>query len=477
MSPMAAPAPTTATLPTALVCAGCGTRLGGDEMIALSCPAARPGDDIDHVLLREIDPALVRFPADPDPNPFVRYRTLLHGYHLARARGRSDADVTALIRRLDDAVAAVDGHGFRATPLLAGTPLDGLLGFEAPGGLLVKDETGNVSGSHKARHLFGTLVELELGDAPADRPLAIASCGNAALAAAVVARAAGRSLTVFIPPDADANVVARLTSLGASVDICERQPGIPGDPTYHRLAEALARGALAFTCQGNLNGLAIEGGETLGYELVDELRVGGHRFDHLVVQVGGGALAASCARAFADAHALGAIADLPRLHTVQTQGAFPLRRAYRRVTARLVRRLGLSNPSPAALREAVATASGRDELAWIARHRSRFMWPWETEPHSVATGILDDETYDWMAVVTAMLETGGEPIVVDEGTLTRANGLAVEATGIDVDPTGSAGLAGVLALLQRGVIGADETVGVLFTGIRRTAGGGGARST
>ena len=45
---------------------------------------------------------------------------------------------------------------------------------------------------------------------PARAPLAIASCGNAALAAAVVARAADRRLRVFIPPDADPAVVARL---------------------------------------------------------------------------------------------------------------------------------------------------------------------------------------------------------------------------------------------------------------------------
>ena len=67
----------------------------------------------------------------------------------------------------------------------------------------VKDETGNVAGSHKARHLFGILLELRVAEAlghgdPAS-PLAIASCGNAAYAAAVVARAAGRELRVFVP--------------------------------------------------------------------------------------------------------------------------------------------------------------------------------------------------------------------------------------------------------------------------------------
>ena len=85
-----------------------------------------------------------------------------------------------------------------------------------------------------------------------------------------------------------------------------------------------------------------------------------------------------------------------------------------------------------------------------AQHRSEFMWPWENEPHSIAHGILDDETYDWLAVVEAMLATGGQPIVVDEDTLAHANALARRATGSDVDYTGSAGLAGLLDLCEAG---------------------------
>ena len=72
------------------------------------------------------------------------------------------------------------------------------------------------------------------------------------------------------------------------------------------------------------------------------------------------------------------------------------------------------------------------------------------EPQSIAHGILDDETYDWLAVVEGMLATGGAPVVVDEETLARRTTLAREATGIDVDPTGSAGLAGLLALRAAG---------------------------
>ena len=97
------------------------------------------------------------------------------------------------------------------------------------------------------------------------------------------------------------------------------------------------------------------------------------------------------------------------------------------------------------------------------------MWPWEEAPRSVAHGILDDETYDWLAVVEGMLATGGRPLVVGEETLEEANDLAREATGIAVDHTGSAGLAGLLALRAAGELAEDERVAVLFTGAVRTA--------
>ena len=50
--------------------------------------------------------------------------------------------------------------------------------------LWVKDETTNVSGSHKGRHLFGVAVREALAPS-GEGPWAIASCGNAALAASV----------------------------------------------------------------------------------------------------------------------------------------------------------------------------------------------------------------------------------------------------------------------------------------------------
>jgi threonine synthase len=95
------------------------------------------------------------------------------------------------------------------------------------------------------------------------------------------------------------------------------------------------------------------------------------------------------------------------------------------------------------------------------------MRPWETPPRSVAHGILDDETYDWLAVERAMLTTGGRALVVDEAAMVEANALAREATGVDADETGTAGVAGLLALGGAGHLAATESIAVVLSGARR----------
>ena len=445
---------------TGLVCAGCGALAPAHRPFTPRCPNRRPGDDIDHVMARGIDLLRLDPPADPDPNPFVRYRALFHAYHVARAAGWSDARYVDLVRELDGAVAGVDGSGFRVTPLVRAPAIALAAGLDRRGTVWVKDETGNVAGSHKARHLFGILLELRvaeaLGDGDPASPLAIASCGNAALAAAVVARAAARELRVFVPESAQADVVDRLRELGAVVVTCPRRPGEAGDPSYLRLQDALAGGAVPFTCQGPDNGLAIEGGATLAWELTDELRAAGASLDRVVVQVGGGALASGIALGFDDAAAIGAMESAPILDTVQARGGAPLARAYERVLADLGLVAG-TRADPDLV---------HDGLYRVADHRSRYMWPWETEPASVAHGILDDETYDWLAVVRAMLITGGRALVVDEPDLRAANELACGATGIDADETGTAGVAGLLALAGQGILKPDKSIAVVLSGAR-----------
>ena len=102
----------------------------------------------------------------------------------AEMAGLDRSAVLDTIERLDTAVAAIDGHGFTPTPFGPQSALAEAIGLDGAE-LWVKDETGNVSGSHKGRHLFGVALGLALTETQPER-LAIASCGNAAFAASVV---------------------------------------------------------------------------------------------------------------------------------------------------------------------------------------------------------------------------------------------------------------------------------------------------
>ena len=131
-----------------------------------------------------------------------------------------------MVGEIDDKLAAVEperfGGGFVETPLRRDAELDAAAAGGG-GAVFVKDETGNVSGCFKSRHIMGIAIHLAARDAWATRNggteqparLAIASCGNAALAAATVAAAVERHIDVFVPENAEAPVLAKLAALGA----------------------------------------------------------------------------------------------------------------------------------------------------------------------------------------------------------------------------------------------------------------------
>ena len=419
------------------ICHGCGARVDAARAFPFACPNAG-GDDVDHLLVAPSEAA--EFALGNEDDPFLRYRRWLSPYRLALASGLSDAAWGDLVGELDAALQRIDGRGFRVTPFAPQPALASALGLA--GQLWVKDETQNVSGSHKGRHLMGLMLYLRVLESSGlalaaglrQRRLAIASCGNAALAAAVLARAANWPLDVFIPTDAEASVVRRLSELGASVIVCERKAGESGDPCVQAVRAAVAAGAIPFGVQGPDNGLAVEGVRTLAFEMAQA-----HAdIDVLYVQVGGGALASALAQGFAMAVAAGLIKRAPILMTVQTEGCAPLFRAWRAL-------------------------QGVD-LEVAAHNRTRFMRPWETPPHSLAHGILDDETYDWWEVAKAMRASGGETVVANEAAIARALELSRTHTDIFASATGAAGLAGVLAALS-----IQGTVAAVLSGIERSA--------
>ncbi len=424
---------------SSLVCAGCDVARPADELLSFSCPHLGQ-DGVDHVLRMQLSPEAIvagwpTDPLQPSDNTFVRYRKLSHTWHMAMAAGMPDTEYVAIAEDLACKLEA-EGETLAITPFRSSEQL----------ACSIKNETVNVSGSHKARHLIGTALHLlvaeRLGSATKDTPLVIASCGNAALAAAVVAKAIGRTLGVFIPPNASTTIVARLESLGAEKEVCERRENDPpGDPCYLRFAAAVQAGALPFSCQGSDNALALIGGHTLGWELIEQSS--SDPASDIFVQVGGGALASSLMQAYSMAKDANIISTLPRFYAVQTENAHPLVRAWRTLKQ-----------------------SG-ETLEHARSHRADFMWPWESEPLSIAGGILDDETYDWFSILSGLQASDGSAITVSEDRLKEAQERATLATGIAVDATGTAGLAGLLQARDDASIPTSAHALVLFTGAIR----------
>ncbi len=424
-------------------CAVCGATVDIAEPLVWRCPNS-VGDDRHHSL--ELVQASPPLRPTEHANPYLAFRRHLAWDGFAAALGLTDAAREAIVRDLDDRVATVAGTGFRTTPFARADALSDALGFAADGGVWVKDETHNVAGSHKARHLFTILLHLVTtevaGRAPwateADRPpLAIASCGNAALAASTLAAAVRWPIRVFVPPTASPAVLARLGELGAQVVTCPRVPtDPPGDPCVHRFREAVAGGAVPFGVQGPENAWCLDGGRTIGWEMAAQWGAVGDvaRLDRVFVQVGGGAFAACLSAGLREGGVTSA------LHAVQTRSCAPLERAWQRS-------FDVGGPGS------------------VAAHWSECMWPWEHVGESVADGILDDETYDWIPIVRAMAAAHGSPVVADEEHVVQAAEMLPRLTGIDASPTGTAGLAGLLAV--RDQLGADERVAIVASGIRR----------
>ena len=396
-------------------------------------------------------PAGASFAVDAgSDNPFLRYRQLLWAHRRFAEAGRSDADFVAAVERLDRRIAEIDGRGFRVTPTAPAPALGDRLGVE----VWVKDETTNVTGTHKARHLMGLALHLEAGGVPPESRLAIASCGNAALAAAAVARAARRPLDVFIPPWADEHIVAALEALGANIEICPRRPGELGDPCFERFRDATATGSLPFCAVATENAWTVDGGRTLAFEMIESLAAAGD-LDALFVQVGGGALASSVVQGFVEAADAGAIGRLPAFYAGAGRGV-------RSIAAGLGPALGTEHGG----------GHGTPRWRWPRRipnvscsHGRRRREtppgasPRESSTTSPTTGCRSSGVWRRPVVTWWWLR---RVLVAD------AHALARRWTDVPVDPTGTAGLAGLLAARPRGTRGRGARgVGVLFTGAER----------
>jgi threonine synthase len=173
----------------------------------------------------------------------------------------------------------------------------------------------------------------------------------------------------------------------------------------------------------NLRAYYAEGAKTLGFEIVEQL---GWRFPrHVVSPVAGGTLLPRIARGFRELRQVGLVeGQLPRVHAVQAAGCAPVVRALES---------GAEHPDP-------------------------------VRPDTIAKSIAIGNPADGYQVLQTVRSTGGAGATVSDRQIVDAIRLLAETEGIFAEPAGGTTLGGAIDLIQRGVIGADESVVVCVTG-------------
>ncbi len=282
--------------------------------------------------------------------------------------------------------------------------------------LYVKNEGENPTGSFKDRGMtVGVSKANELGA----KNVICASTGNTSAALAAYAAKAGMRCTVLIPS---------------------------GKIAYGKLSQAMIYGAKVLQVRGNfdesldfvfkiaekhpsiyllnsINPFRVEGQKSLAFEICDQLD--GEAPDRVVVPVGNAGNISAIWKGFTEFHRLGFIRKLPKMTGIQAAGSAPI--------AQMIK-------------------TGAKEMVPIK------------VPETVATAIRIGAPVSWKKAVNAIRNSGGTAETVTDEEILAAQKLLARVEGIFVEPASASSIAGLIKLVNNGVISKDERVVCVTTG-------------
>jgi len=312
---------------------------------------------------------------------------------------------------LDDEAPVTLGEG--GTPLLDAPRLAERAGVAK---LWIKDESTNPTGSFKARGLSAAVTRARHAGA---QGFTVPTAGNAGVASSAYGRRAGLPVHVFAPRTTPPRILEQIRTFDAELQLLD---GHIGDCGKTARAHAAAHGS--FDLSTLREPYRIEGKKTLGLEIAEQL--GWEMPDAVIYPTGGGTGLIGMWIAFRDLLAAGWVTGTaPRLYSVQSEGCAPVVEAFER---------GASSTEA---------------------------WP---DPETVAAGLRVPAPLGGPIILRALAETGGEALAVSDEALSRAAGAMAAGEAVDACPEGGATLAALEALVQRGSIGANESVVLFNTG-------------
>jgi threonine synthase len=344
---------------------------------------------------------------------FARY----HERHLSRD-AMCSADRPRTIWRWHELMPVEDpanivSLGEGGTPLLAADRL------AAPHGLSrvsIKDESGNPTGSFKARGLSAAVSKAkELGY----EAIALPTAGNAGGAAAAYAAKAGMDCHVFMPEDTPRVFGLECERYGAKVEL------VPGliDDCGRIVAERAPREGW-HDVSTLKEPFRVEGKKTLGYELAEDF--GWELPDAIVYPTGGGTGLIGMWKAFDEMEEMGWIgANRPKMFAVQAEGCAPIPKAF---------------------------AEGKDVSEKFPNAQT------------YASGLRVPKAFADYIILRDVRASGGAALTVTDEEMRRACDEIGAAEGIFAAPEGGAAWAATKLLRQAGKLEPDDRIVVFNTG-------------
>lgn len=309
--------------------------------------------------------------------------------------------------------ASVVSLGEGDSPLLRARRLGEAIGLR---GLFIKDESGQPTGTFKARGLAAAVSKArELGL----REFVVPTAGNAGGALAAYATRAGLPAHVFMPADAPAANAAEVRAAGAELHLVNGLIGEAG-----RMAGEAAREHGWFDVSTFKEPYRLEGKKTMGLELAEGF---GWKLPEIILYpTGGGTGLVGMWKAFLELEWLGWLqGGLPRMVSIQSAGCAPIVRAFE--------------------------AGAEKAEAW-------------QDACTMALGLRVPQPFGDRLILRALYESKGTAVAVSDDEMLSAQKRIAALEGIFAAPEGAATLAGAIKLLECGWLDPGASIVLYNTG-------------
>jgi threonine synthase len=297
------------------------------------------------------------------------------------------------------------------TPLYPARPLGRHLGLKS---LYLKDDGRNPTASLKDR---ASAVAVSHALSQGGRVVSTASTGNAASSLAGLCASVGLECVIFVPASAPPAKLSQLLVFGAKV------LAVAGtyDDAFDLCVKACDR--YGWYCRNTgYNPYMAEGKKTVALEICEQL--GFDAPDWLVVSAGDGCITDGVGKGLYDLQQLGFLAKMPRIASVQSTKSAAIYNAWK---------------------------AGTEKVEPV-------------EATTIADSISVGRPRDAIKALRAVRRSRGVMVTVEDEAILEAGRLLGRKAGVFAEPAGAAPLAGVLELMRRGDMSADDRVAVVVSG-------------